>query len=307
MALANAATRSSRLARRLHLPRADYSGYLFIAPATAVTIIFSLVSMAISFWMSLHSWDVLNPVHQWLGLKNYWFALTQDSGFWLAMGNTFYYAVVLVPALTIFGLSLAFVTNEVKRGRSLFRSIIYIPAITPAVALGLVWVWLLRYDGVLNQVLALVGIAGPNWLMDPHWAMPAILLYAIWAGVGSAMIIFMAGLNDIPVEFYEAAQLDGANRRQMFWHVTIPLLRNPLVFVIVTNSLYAWQVFTPMYVITNQGGPANATLSIAMKIYQEGFLNYRMGYAAAMSWLLFAVIFVIAVVQLRIYRSQQLY
>jgi ABC-type sugar transport system permease subunit len=108
------------------------------------------------------------------------------------------------------------------------------------------------------------------------------------------------------MDFYEAAQLDGANRRQMFWHVTIPLLRNPLIFVTVTNSLGAWQVFTQMYILTN-GGPANATLPIAMKIYQEGFLNYRMGYAAAMSWLLFLVIFVIAAIQLRVYRSQQVY
>ena len=120
------------------------------------------------------------------------------------------------------------------------------------------------------------------------------------------MVIFMAGLNDIPPDFYEAAQLDGANRRQMFWHVTIPLLRNPLIFVTVSNSLFAWQVFTQMYILT-MGGPANATLPIAMKIYQEGFLNYKMGYAAAMSWLLFLVIFVIGAIQLRVYRSQQVY
>jgi ABC-type sugar transport system permease subunit len=302
----SAAARPAGLARRLGLPRADYSGYLFVAPAAFLTIIFSFISMAISLWMSFHKWDVLTPVHPWLGLKNYWFALTQDEDFWTAMRNTAYYAVVIVPALTIFGVLLAFIANEVRRGRAFYRSIFYIPALTPAVALALVWTWLLRSDGALNRVLELVGIQGPNWLMDPNWAMPAVLVYSIWGGVGGAMVIFMAGLNDIPPDFYEAAQLDGANRRQMFLRVTLPLLRNPLIFVTVTNSLAAWQVFTQMYIMTN-GGPANATLPIAMKIYQEGFLNYKMGYAAAMSWLLFVIIFVIAVIQLRVYRSQQVY
>jgi multiple sugar transport system permease protein len=307
MSVTSAAARPGGLARRLHLPRADYSGYLFVAPAALLTLVFSFVAMAISLWMSFHKWDVLNPEHQWLGLKNYWYALTQDGDFWLAMRNTAYYTVVIVPSLTIFGVLLAFIANEAGRGKVFFRSIYYIPTLTPTVALGLVWTWLLRSDGPLNGLLGLVGIQGPNWLEDYNWAMPAILIYSIWAGVGGAMVIFMAGLNDIPPDFYEAAQLDGANRRQMFLRVTLPLLRNPLIFVTVTNSLFAWQVFTQMYIITNRGGPANATLPIAMKIYEEGFLNYRMGYAAAMSWLLFAVIFVIAAVQLRVYRSQQVY
>ncbi len=306
MSVTSTAARPAGLAQRLHLPRADYSGYLFVAPAALLTLVFSFVSMAISLWMSFHKWDVINPEHQWLGLKNYVYALTQDDEFWLSMRNTLYYAVIIVPALTIFGVLLAFIANEVARGRIIYRSIFYIPSITPGVALGLVWTWLLRSDGTLNQVLAVVGIQGPNWLMDPDWAMPAVLVYSIWAGVGGAMVIFMAGLNDIPPDFYEAAQLDGATRRQMFRYVTLPLLRNPLVFVTVSNSLAAWQVFTQMYIIT-RGGPANATLPISMKIYQEGFLNYRMGYAAAMSWLLFAIIFVIALVQLRVYRSQQVY
>jgi multiple sugar transport system permease protein len=308
MSVTSAAARPTSLARRLHLPRADYSGYLFIAPATVLTIVFSFISMAISLWMSFHKWDVLNPVHPWLGFKNYWYALTQDGDFWLSMRNTLYYTAVIVPALTVFGLLLAFIANEVRRGRSFFRSIYYIPALTPTVALALVWTWLLRSDGALNSVLSAIGIQGPNWLMDPNWSMPAVLVYSIWAGVGGAMVIFMAGLNDIPADFYEAAQLDGANRRQMFWHVTVPLLRNPLIFVTVTNSLLAWQVFTQMYILENTtGGPANSTLTIAMKIYQEGFLNYKMGYAAAMSWLLFLVIFVIGAIQLRVYRSQQVY
>ena len=163
-----------------------------------------------------------------------------------------------------------------------------------------------RSDGGVNELLQYFGVTGPNWLLSAFWAMPAIIIMTIWSLIGYYMIIFLAGLADIPEVFYEAAKVDGANRLQTFRHITLPLLRNPLIFVVVTLVIAAWQVFTQMFVMT-QGGPASATESVQWSIFFNGFQRFDMGLAAAMSWILFAVIFIFTATQLKLFLSRQLY
>ncbi len=282
------------------------SGYLFAGPAIILIVIFSLVAIAFSLYVSFFDYDIISPNRPFIGLSNYKEALFRDKLFLKSFKNTALYVIGVVPGITITAFLLALAGHKVRWGRDAFRTIYFLPSITPAVAMALVWVWLYSPKGMINQALSMIGVQGPNWLMNTRWAMPSVIVMSVWMSVGYYTVIYLAGMADIPNEFYDAARVDGANAWQEIRHVTMPLLRNVTSFVTVTLGIFAFQVFTQVYIMT-KGGPGDATVTLQLLIFRNGFQYFRMGYAAAISWLLFIVIFVLALIQLRGYRSQQLF
>jgi len=268
--------------------------YLYIAPAFAVTIVFSFVSMGISFWASLHHYDAFAGAAEYAGLDNYRRALfADDSYFWLSLKNTAVYSAMSVVGVLLTALPLAILCQKARRFQALFRTLYFLPSITPGVVLALVFYHLF---GVWGQ------------LLDNAWtSLPALALLGVWSGAGYNMVIFLAGLTEIPKDFYEAAEIDGAGRWHQFRHITVPLLRNTLVFVMVMTIISSFQVFTSVYIMT-QGGPERSTEVIAYTIFINAFaVAGQMGYASALAWLLFAVVFVFVFIQMRVFRSRRIY
>jgi len=268
--------------------------YLYIAPAFAVTIVFSFVSMGISFWASMHHYDAFAGAAEYAGLDNYRRALfAADSYFWLSLKNTAFYSAMSVIGVMLTALPLAILCQKARRYQALFRTLYFLPSITPGVVLALVFYHIF---GVWGQ------------LLDNAWtSLPALALLGVWSGAGYNMVIFLAGLTEIPRDFYEAAEIDGAGRWHQFRHITIPLLRNTLVFVMVMTIIGSFQVFTSVYIMT-QGGPERSTEVIAYTIFINAFaVAGQMGYASALAWLLFAVVFVFVFIQMRVFRSRRIY
>lgn len=286
--------------------RSGWSGYAFVTPAMLFIVAFSIVSIGISLYISFFRWDILSSHHPFVGLANYHQALFTDALFWQAARNTVYYVVVVVPGITVLAFALALIANEALWGRAIFRAIYFLPSITPVVVISLVWLWLYTPDGLLNRLLAIVSLPQPNWLENTTTALPAVMGMSIWQAVGYYTVIYVAGLADIPQDFYDAARVDGANRFQEIWHITIPLLRNVTIFVTIVLAIAAFQMFTQVYVMT-QGGPVNATQTMQMIIYENAFRYFKMGYASAVSWLLFLAIFVLVLAQLKVFRSREMF
>jgi multiple sugar transport system permease protein len=287
-------------------PRKWIAGYLFAGPAVLLLIVFSAISIIVSLYLSFFDFDIISRGGPFVGLGNYREALLQDELFWTAMLNTAYYAAGVVPGITISAFLLALAGHRARHGKSIFRTIYFLPSITPIVVISLVWVWLYSPEGMFNQLLERIGLSGPNWLMTPRMAMPSVIFMSIWVHVGYYVVIYLAGLADIPRDFYDAAKVDGANWWQEILYITVPLLRNVTLFVTVTLAIGAFQVFAQIYIMT-AGGPGTATTSMQLLIFRQGFQYFRMGYASALSWLLFAVIFVLVAIQLRISRSEQVF
>ena len=285
--------------------RKTWPGYLFISPAGLLISLFSYVAIVFSLYISFHQYDIISDVQPFEGLENYARALS-DKLVRISFRNTFVYVIVIVPSITVISLVLAVLGNQVRRGRALFRTVFFIPTITPVVVTSMLWVWLYEPAGGINRLLQLVNIKGPNWLFNPSTALPAIMIMTIWGAVGYYMIIFLAGLAEIPEVFYEAAKVDGAGRWHTFWKITIPLLRNSLIFAFVTLTIAAFQVFTQVFIMT-QGGPMNQTQTVQMVVYHYAFQRFEMGYASAISWLLFGVIFFFSALQLKLFISRELY
>ena len=282
------------------------TGYLFMGPAVLLIGTFSIIGIAYSFWISLHNYDVLATRNAFVGLENYRAAFSDDL-FRLSLVNTSYYVLLAVPSIMCGALVLALLADKAGRGSPVVKIIYFIPSITPGVVVSLLWLWILRDDGALNQVLGLAGITGPNWLQDTRSAMPAIVIVATWQAVGYYMVIFMAGLSDIPKMYYEAAKIDGAGALGRFRHITVPLLRNTFVFVTAMLIIGSYQVFTQVYIMTN-GGPQNATEVVQAQVFRNAFQYVgKTGYAAAMAWVLFAIIALFIAVQMRFMRSRKLY
>jgi ABC-type sugar transport system permease subunit len=274
--------------------RIDWAAYLYIAPAFGLALLFSFFSMGVSFWTSLHEWDPFTGGGRYVGLDNYRRVLTGvDSVFWLALRNTSLYVVMVLVGMLATSLPLALLCRKARYLQGLFRTLYFLPSITPGVVVALIFY---QIFGVFGQPLD-----------KSSTALGAVALLGIWSGAGYDMLIFLAGLNEIPADFYEAARLDGANGLQEFWHVTLPLLRNTLVFVIVMTIIGSYQVFSSVYVMT-QGGPENSTKVLAFDIFKNAFsVAGQMGYASASAWLLFLVIGVFVVIQMRLLRSRRIY
>jgi multiple sugar transport system permease protein len=258
-------------------------------------------------WLSFTDFDIYalgdRDTLRWIGFDNY-VRLFQDPLFWSALKNTLYFVLIGGPLSVAVSLGAALlIDHQLVRFKSLFRTALFLPVVTTLVAVAVVWRYLYhpRY-GLLNYGLGLFGIGPIDWLGDPDWAMPAIILLAIWKNFGFNMIIFSAGLQSIPAQLYEAAALDGASAWQQFRHVTLPMLAPTFLFVVVITLIGYFQLFAEPYVMT-QGGPDNSTLSVVLLMYQEGFRWWNMGYAAAVAFVLFAIILAATLVQLRLRRA----
>lgn len=282
-------------------------GWAFAAPFVILFGAFLALPILASFLLSFTSFglrDLANPAGaSAVGLKNY-IDLFSDAKFWKALFNTFYFVIVGVPVTLAFGLLIANALNRgVNRFRTAFRVGYYLPVITSIVAIAVVWRFLLNPDvGLINMLLGGLGIAGPSWLADPVLAMPSIIAMAVWRNLGFAMIVFLAGMQAIPAQLYEAAGIDGAGRWQSFRYVTIPMLRPTILFMTVITTIGYLQLFEEPFVMTG-GGPLDATLSVTMYMFQQGFTFFHQGYASAIAYFLFVIVAIVAVLQFKFLRS----
>jgi multiple sugar transport system permease protein len=288
-----------RSLRERWLNRDTLAAYLFLAPALIHFAIFFLGLVLISFGLSFMSWDLFSPP-KFVGLANYKRLLFEDPDFWPTFWRTAYYVALVIPTSVAAELALALAVNTRLRAIKFFRATYFIPVVASAVAVALVWGWILNtQNGILNWFLSFFALGPFDWLGSPRLAMPSVALVQVWRGLGEGMIIFLAGLQAIPQHLYEAAELDGAGRWAKFWNVTWPLLSPTTFFVTVLEVIGSFQVFDMIYLLTH-GGPARATTVYNFELYQEAFINFRMGYAAAMTWLLFVVIGILTLIQFRV-------
>ena len=284
---------SSRDRRRL------ITGLLFISPWILGFIMFRVYPFLASLYYSFTFYPVLQSP-KWIGIRNY-FNLFDDPRFLTSLWNSSYYAIGAVPMGTLFGILLAMLLNMRVRGLSTFRTVFFLPSITPVVAAAIVWLWMFNPRiGIINYFLSLVGIQGPAWMGDPQWAKPALILMSVWS-VGNAVVIYLAALQDVPRELLEAASLDGAKALQRVRHVTLPMISPVILFNVIVGLIAAFQLFTQVHVMTDgQGSPADSTLMMSIYLFQSAFLFFKMGYASAQAWILFLIIVIFTLILFRI-------
>jgi len=291
-----AARRGISARRRRHI----LEGYLFLSPWLVGYFALTFGPAAASFIFSFTSYNVISPP-TFIGLQNYVDAFTTDQQFWPSLMKTVYYAGVSVPLGVTGSLLVALLLNIKVRGTSVFRTLFFMPSLVPIVASTVLWVWMLQPDwGLVNPILwKLTGIQGPRWFQTPEWAIPALISLALWTSIGGTrMIIFLAGLQGVPDELYDAASIDGAGKWARFRHVTVPMITPTIFFNLVLGIIGALQVFTSAFVATG-GGPAYATWFYALHIYKNAFQYFNMGYASALAWMFAALIIFLTWVQLR--------
>lgn len=279
--------------------RPGLAGWLFVGPVVLGVLLFQFLPVVISLYASLTDWTGLAaPVFN--GISNYIELFTKDPLFWLTLKNTAVFTVGSVCLSIGFGLVLALLCNQKVPGIGIFRAAFFAPVVTNAVAVGFVWFWLYQpRDGLINGSLAEVGITGPAWLASSDWAMIAVIIVSVWQGVGYPMLILLSGLQNIPQSLLEAARVDGASSWSSFWRITMPLLTPHLFFLLIMQFITSFQVFGIIFVMTH-GGPANATNVYIFQIYQSAFSFGRLGYAAAMGWILFLIVGAVTFAQWRL-------
>jgi multiple sugar transport system permease protein len=284
------------------------AAWLFLAPALILIFLFFFLPVLASLVLSVTDFDIYAiaslPTTRFVGLSNY-VKLLHSPEFWTALKNTFYFALVGGPLTIAVSLATALLLNsKLVRFKTFFRTIYFTPFVTTLVAVAIVWRYLYhtRY-GLLNYALGHVGIGPIDWLGDPHWAMPAIIIMSVWKNFGYNMLIFIAGLQAIPQDLYDAAEIDGAGPMGRFFNVTLPLLGPTLLFVGVITMIGYFQLFSEPYVMT-QGGPLRSTTSVVLMMYEEGFRWWRMGYAASIAFVLFVVILIATLIQFRLQRDR---
>jgi multiple sugar transport system permease protein len=280
--------------------RKNWTAYLFLSPWIIIFAIFTLYSVSFSFYLSFHEWNILEPDKPFVGLDNY-IRLFQDERFYQALWNTILFTGIGVPLGLVAGLLVALLLNTKVNGQGLYRTLYYIPVITPLVVSAVIWKWIYQGDyGLLNYYLLRLGIIKEKllWLADPDLAMPALILMGVWGGVGGTMVLYLAGLQSIPEELYDAARVDGANGLQKLLYITVPLLAPTTFFILITSIIGSFQSFAHIYIMTG-GGPLRRTTVIGYYLYEKGFRHFEMGYASAMAYELFAIIFIFTLLQLR--------
>lgn len=291
---------TTRPPRRRRLPR-WLIGYVFISPWLLAFVAFEAYPILSGFYHSFTDWTATGRAERFVGLDNYVEAFTRDPLFWKAVSNTIYFIGVSVPFGIIAAFALAMMLNSKISGTTLYRTIYYLPSVVPAVAAVIVWIFIFETRrGILNFGLELVGLPAIRWLSDPAWAMPALIIMSLWS-IGASMIIFLAGLQGIPQELYEAAEVDGANGWHNLWRITVPLMTPTIFFNLVMSLVAAFQAFNNAFIMTN-GGPNNATLLYMLHLYNNAFRYFRMGYASALAVVLFIIVFGLT---LFVYRSSK--
>ncbi len=280
--------------------------YVFVAAPIIALLVFLAGPILFSGWVSLHRWDMLSPVSEmpWRGLQNYVFLLTRDTIFIKALGNTFLFAIGGVGANCILGLGFALLLNSRIRGRTVWRVLYFMPVITAPLALAVMFSFIFdRNYGVVNHIITALGLPRQPFLSGPDQALMTLIFIAIYQYVGYYIVIFLAGLQGIPQDYYDAAQVDGAGNWQEFIFITLPLLRPVMLFVVVTNTIGALQVFDLVFATTG-GAPANSSMTVVLHMYNTAFKFSRMGRASAMAFILFAIIMLITVMQVRLLRDR---
>jgi multiple sugar transport system permease protein len=285
--------------------RREWTAYLFNAPGLLLFAVFVVYSLYTSFTISFHEWNILEPEKPFVGLQNYR-EMAQDGRFWSSVGRSVYFTVGSVIPTMVIALALAMLLNAKIRALGLFRTLYYLPVITPLVIAAIIWKWVYNADfGLANYYLERLGIIDEPllWLSDPNLAMPAVILVNIWKGVGFNMVVYLAGLQAIPQEFYEAAEVDGAGPWQRFRKITFPLVAPTTFFLLVINTIGAMKTFDTIFVMTSGGppGPGGATTTVVYYIYTQAFQFFRMGYASALAYTLFLLLFVVSFAQFRWY------
>lgn len=279
----------SKIMRKKPFHRTNLIGWLFASPWAIGLLLFYAVPMLASIYFSFTTYSILQP-GEFVGLNNYR-DLFHDALFWKSIYNTVYFAVFFVPLSIFFGVALAMMLNMRVKGMAVYRTIFFLPTLVPQVALAVLWMWLLHPNfGLINGILANFGIEGPPWLGSEAWSKPSLILMSLW-GIGHAVVIYLAGLGDIPEEYYEAAEIDGASWLQKTRNVTIPLLTPVIFYNLVMGTIGSFQQFTLPYTMTKgQGTPANSMTFYVMYLYENGFRYFKMGYASAMAWVLFVIV-----------------
>ncbi len=297
--MAQAVSGGSPAPRRFTLSpqaRINIAGYLFISPWIIKFLTLNAGAMLASFGISLFKTDFFTTF-EFIGLKNYTRLFT-DPLFWKSLSVTAYYAFGMVPLALVFSLVIALLLNQGIKLQGVYRVIYYLPSIVSGVAVAILWRYLLQPRwGLINQGLALVGIEGPKWLFSTTWAMPAFILMGVWAAGGN-MLLYLAGLQGIPTDLYDAASIDGANAWHRFWRITLPMLTPTIYFNLIISIIGAWQIFTQSFIITD-GGPDNSTLTMVLLLYRKGFQQFHFGYASAIAWVLFAIVMLFTVLVVR--------
>jgi multiple sugar transport system permease protein len=283
---------------KLNMARREaITAYIFIAPLLLGFIFWNIGPLLASLGMSLTDYNLLEPP-KFVGFDNYT-SLLDDPVFPAAFKNTMIYALVTVPLGLLVSLGLALVMNQEIKGRAFFRTLFFTPTVCSIAAIALIWQWIYDSDlGILNHFLMELGLPKYRWLQDKNLALSSIMIMSIWQGAGYTMVIYLAGLQGVPTQLYEAAKIDGAGAWARFRHVTLPMLTPTTFFLLVVGFIGAFQFFAESYMMT-RGGPSYSTMSLVYLIYLNGFSYFKMGFASAIAWVLFAVVFVLTMIQLR--------
>jgi multiple sugar transport system permease protein len=297
--------RSSSVKRVLRDIRKQWTAYLFLSPVLILFLVFTILSVVYAFYLSFHKWNILEPEKPYVGLANYE-RLLHDERFRQAIINTVYYTATTVPLSVVLGLLIALLLNQEIRARGLFRTMFYIPVVTPLVIAAIIWKWVYQGDfGLLNYYLLKLHIIDQPllWLSDKQLAMPASIVMWVWKTVGFVMVVYLAGLQAIPQDYYDAAKVDGAGSWRRLRDITIPLLSSTTFFVVIIQFLGSFQAFTQIFVLTS-GGPVGKTTTIVYYIYTHAFKRFDMGYASAMAFAFFAMMFGFTLLQMRFFRRE---
>lgn len=277
------------------------STFLFLLPWILILLVFWLFPLIYSFVLSLTKYSVLSGQAKWIGLSNY-LELLKDNDFWTALKNTSIFVTGTIPFTTVIALFLAILVNEKIPLRGLFRAGFFVPSITSMVVIALIFTNLYAKNGYLSFLFQSVGLPVPEngWLLSTTTALPSIMLMDIWMSIGYYMLLFLAALQTIPQELYQSAEVFGANAWQKFWHITLPYLRPMALFVVLINTVKSFQIFVEIFIMT-KGGPLNSTLTMVYLVYDEGLHKFNMGYASAIAYVLFLIIMLFSLVQLRLF------
>lgn len=295
-------TRKKRTHSRLEKQEHRAAFFFFLLPSFVLFMVFTVISFSASFVLSFFDWDLITTPH-FVGFHNY-IELMNDPLFRKVLFNTLYFTALTVPLSALVGLIIALGLNQKIKGVAIYRTVYFMPAVTSLVAVSLLWQWIFDGNyGLLNNILSILGVSHPpQWLSSTEWAMPALIIMSVWTNSGMTMVLFLAGLQNISQHLYEAAAIDGASKFKKFLYITLPVLTPTTFFVLVITTIHSFQVFTQALIMT-KGGPADATNTIVYFIYQNGFEYFKMGYASAAAWVLFTIIFVFTLIQMKLQKN----
>ena len=279
--------------------------YLYLFPALILIIVFQIIPIFYAFYLSFFNWDMITP-KIFVGLKNY-YNLLLEPDFWKSVWVTFYYVIIAVPVGIGLAIVIAVFLNSKIKMVGFFRTSFFIPYVVSITAIALVWLWIYNSNdyGLLNYILGFFGVKPIKWLEDPKWAMPAVIFMLIWKNLGFNVIIFLTRLQSIDNTYYEAAEIDGASKFQQFLYVTLPLLKPTTMFLVTVSTIYAFRIFPSIYVLTPEGGPNGSTTTVVFYLYKMAYEEFRLGYAAAVAYVLFFIILFVTVVQRKLLKSAE--